>query len=88
MSKVPLVKQAVVVPRYQENKVEQLIAYVVPEENSFEKEFQLTKAIKESLNKLVMDYMIPQRFVYVDQLPQTPNGKIDRKGLINEVNPS
>ena len=88
LSKVPLVKQAVVVPRYQENKVEQLIAYVVPEENSFEKEFQLTKAIKESLNKLVMDYMIPQRFVYVDQLPQTPNGKIDRKGLINEVNPS
>ncbi|MGM0124564.1 D-alanine-poly(phosphoribitol) ligase, subunit 1 [Enterococcus sp. AZ194] len=87
LSSLPLVKQAVVVPRYVENKVEQLIAYVVPEEHSFEKEFQLTKAIKESLSEFVMDYMIPQRFVYVDHLKQTANGKIDRKSLINEVNP-
>ncbi|KAF1298146.1 D-alanine--poly(phosphoribitol) ligase subunit 1 [Enterococcus sp. JM4C] len=87
LSSVSLVKQAVVVPKYQEHKVEQLIAYVVPEAHSYEKEFQLTKAIKESLSEFVMDYMIPQRFVYVDQLLQTPNGKIDRKSLINEVNP-
>jgi D-alanine--poly(phosphoribitol) ligase subunit 1 len=82
------VKQAVVVPKYQEKKVEQLIAYVVPETHHFEKEFQLTKAIKALLSETVMEYMIPQRFIYVEQLPYTANGKIDRKRLINEVNPS
>lgn len=81
-----LVKQAVVIPKYREKKVEQLIAYIVPEPYHFEKEFQLTKAIKSSLSETMMEYMIPQRFIYVDQLPHTANGKIDRKQLINGVN--
>ena len=55
-------------------------------ENDFAKEFELTKAIKAELAQTVMDYMIPQRFVYVKELPRTANGKIDRKGLMNEVN--
>lgn len=86
LEKVSYVKQATVVPKYQEHKVQQLVAYVVASENDFEKAYQLTKAIKEELSEGVMDYMIPQKFVYVDQLPLTANGKIDRKRLINEVN--
>ena len=73
-------------PKYQGNKVQQLIAYVVPQSHEFSSDFQLTKAIKQELATLTMDYMIPQKFVYVEQLPLTSNGKIDRKGLMNEVN--
>lgn len=83
---VSYVKQAAVVPKYQNHKVQQLVAYVVSYPHNFEKEFQLSKAIKEELAGSVMDYMIPQKFIYVEQLPLTPNGKIDRKGLMNEVN--
>lgn len=86
LNEVSYVKQAVVVPKYKDHKVQQLVAYVIVEENPFEKSFQLTKAIKEEMQETVMEYMIPQRFVYVEQLPLTQNGKIDRKGLINEVN--
>ncbi|MGG5330665.1 D-alanine--poly(phosphoribitol) ligase subunit DltA [Enterococcus sp. AZ163] len=86
LEQVSYVQQAVVVPKYQQHKVQQLVAYVVAADNSFEKAFQLTKAIKEELADRVMDYMIPQRFVYVEQLPRTANGKLDRKGLIAEVN--
>lgn len=86
LNHVSYIKQAVVVPKYKNHKVQQLIAYAIPNENDFEKDYQLTKAIKEELAESVMEYMIPQRFVYVDNLPLTPNGKIDRKGLINEVN--
>jgi D-alanine--poly(phosphoribitol) ligase subunit 1 len=86
LAKVSYVKQATVVPKYHQHKVQQLVAFVVAVENNFEKEFKLTKAIKEELSQLVMDYMIPQKFIYVEQLPLTTNGKIDRKGLMNEVN--
>lgn len=83
---VSYVKQAAVVPKYQNHKVQQLVAFVVANPHDFEKEFKLTKAIKEELSLSVMDYMIPQKFIYVEQLPLTANGKIDRKGLMNEVN--
>lgn len=86
LEKVSYVKQATVVPKYQDHKVQQLVAFVVANSNDFAKDYQLTKAIKAELSQGVMDYMIPQKFIYVDQIPRTTNGKIDRKGLINEVN--
>ncbi|EOL42808.1 D-alanine--poly(phosphoribitol) ligase subunit DltA [Enterococcus caccae] len=86
LASVSYVKQAAVVPKYQHHKVQQLVAFVVANPHEFEKEFKLTKAIKEELSLSVMDYMIPQKFIYVEQLPLTANGKIDRKGLMNEVN--
>lgn len=86
LEKVSYVKQATVVPKYQDHKVQQLVAYVVANDNDFEKAYQLTRAVKEELSEGVMEYMIPQKFVYVEQLPLTANGKIDRKRLINEVN--
>ena len=83
---VSLVKQASTVPKYKDHKVQQLVAYIVAEDNEYEKAFQLTKAIKAELAQQVMPYMIPQKFVYVSQLPRTINSKIDRKALIAEVN--
>lgn len=37
--------------------------------------------IKKELRKKVVKYMIPQRYIIVEQMPLTPNGKIDRKQL-------
>ena len=88
LMEVSYVKQATVVPKCQNHKVQQLVAYVVAYPNEFDKEFKLTKAIKNELSNSVMDYMIPQKYIYVEQLPLTSNGKIDRKRLINEVNAS
>ncbi|MCS6155583.1 D-alanine--poly(phosphoribitol) ligase subunit DltA [Lactiplantibacillus plantarum] len=82
------IKQAVAVPKYdKEHKVTQMIAYVVPKPNDFESDFALTTAIKKDLQGMMMEYMIPQRFVYQTSLPLTPNGKIDVKSIIKEVNP-
>lgn len=86
LNEVSYVEAAIVVPKYQEHKVQQLVAYVVAKEHQFAKDYQLSKAIKEELKASVMDYMIPQKYVYVTALPLTQNGKIDRKRLINEVN--
>ena len=81
------VAQAAAVPRYDaEGKVKQLLAVIVAVDNSFEKPMQLTTAIKDELKEIMMPYMVPSRFIYREAMPLTPNGKIDLKGLIAEVN--
>lgn len=82
---LPQVRQACVLPRFRNNKVQQLIAYVVPE-NSAAEPRTLSQELKAALGKKVMDYMIPQKFVFCPQLPLTTNGKVDRKKLAAEVN--
>ncbi len=37
--------------------------------------------LKKELQKALPNYMIPQYFMQLDQMPYTPNGKIDRKKL-------
>ncbi|PWG00744.1 D-alanine--poly(phosphoribitol) ligase subunit DltA [Levilactobacillus bambusae] len=89
LNRVPYVKQAVTVPHYNKNHmVDKMIAWVVPAENvHFDSELDMTKAIKSELTKGdMMPYMIPQQFVYKQSLPITPNGKVDVKSIIAEVN--
>lgn len=86
----PFIESAVAVPRYNtEHKVQNLFAYVVLKNDvrkQFNRDLDLTKAIKESLKDKMMSYMMPSKFIYRDTLPLTPNGKTDIKALINEVN--
>ncbi len=92
LNKSQFVKSAVAVPRYnKDHKVQNLLAYVVLKEGvaeQFDRELDITKAIKEDLKDTMMDYMMPSKFLYRTDLPLTPNGKIDIKGLMNEVNKS
>lgn len=53
-----------------------LVAYVVADSASVRVE-QLRAALKTTLP----DYMVPANFVFLDALPLTHNGKIDRKAL-------
>ena len=39
--------------------------------------------IRLTLQNRLPDYMIPQHFIALDELPVTPNNKIDRKALLN-----
>ena len=86
------VESAVAVPRYnKDHKVQNLLAYIVLKagvREQFERDLDVTKAIKEDLKEIMMDYMMPSKFLYKDELPMTPNGKIDIKRLISEVNRS
>lgn len=70
------IEQNVVVPIKNENNDISLIAYIkTPEEKP-----NLEK-IKEGLRQKLPAYMIPSFFVKIENIPTTPNGKVDRKGL-------
>lgn len=77
LSKVRGIVQAVVVVREDQPGDSRLVAYYVAESS-----VSLSpSALREILKRDLPDYMIPQYFMQIEQLPQTANGKIDRKLL-------
>lgn len=80
LMKLPCVRQAAVVPVFKDGKARSLTAYLSVKgdiENSFEKAQELRSRLKAYLP----EYMIPKKFVFLDSLPMTANGKADRKAL-------
>ena len=56
-----------------------LLAYVVPDAR-----FRpTTDELRAHLQQYLPDYMVPNAYVFVDRLPLTPSGKIDRRALID-----
>jgi amino acid adenylation domain-containing protein len=56
---------------------QRLVAYVVPQRGS---EFE-AMAARASLRRFLPEYMVPQHFVALAELPRLPNGKTDRAAL-------
>ena len=54
-----------------------LVAYLVPEKDSMPSVAEL----RDFLKKAMPDYMVPAVFIFLESLPITPNGKLDRKAL-------
>ncbi|MBK6639837.1 MAG: amino acid adenylation domain-containing protein [Bacteroidetes bacterium] len=77
ISKNNAVAQVAVTVREDEPGDKRLVAYIVPSENS-----KLTVAdIRKTISGNLPEYMMPSSFVFLNTLPKTPSGKIDRKSL-------
>ncbi|MET0647733.1 MAG: amino acid adenylation domain-containing protein, partial [Pyrinomonadaceae bacterium] len=75
LAKYPAVRQAVVVARDGAGSATQLVAYVVCERGVEASELQ------QYLRECVPEYMVPGWVVMLDEMPLTPNIKIDRDAL-------
>ena len=71
----PGVNQAFVIHR--EDAEIYLVAYIVSEKGMMPTVSQL----RAGLTALLPDYMVPKAFVFLDALPLTPTGKIERRAL-------
>lgn len=71
------VKECAVVAIQDTINTKSLCAYVI-----IDKDYTITK-LKEELNESLPEFMIPTYFIELDKMPLTPNGKIDRKTLLN-----
>ncbi|HDS1512135.1 AMP-binding protein [Stenotrophomonas maltophilia] len=53
-----------------------------------DRERSATAQLRSYLGRWLPDYMIPGRIVFMDRLPQTTSGKIDRRSLIQSLPPA
>lgn len=68
-------QSAVIVSRHFGNE-DKLVAYLKTSGESGDE-----KLIQEALSKVLPEILIPSKFIWVEEFPITPNGKIDKKNL-------
>ena len=73
------VNSALVIAQAQAGGLQELIAYI--QLNSAQDLQELVSELKLLLKASLPDYMIPNKFVAVEDWPLTPNGKIDKSAL-------
>ena len=71
------VRQAVVVANEEKSGNQSLVAYIVPKAG----EAPAANSLRAALESSLPDYMVPSHFVFLESLPLTANGKVDRKSL-------
>ncbi len=78
------VASAVVLAREDEPGRRRLVAYVTTRQAEGwpgAGEAELAVALRAALQSRLPDYMVPAAFVLLEEMPLTPNGKVDRKAL-------
>jgi len=70
------VRQAVVVAREDVPGNKRLVAYLVSSDNKKD-----TSALRKIIEHQLPDYMMPSAFIWLDTLPKTTSGKVDKKAL-------
>lgn len=65
-----------------EDGSKQLVAYILPEPLL---PLQQSNSMKETMRKLVPEYMVPRYLVYMPSFPVNQNGKLDRALLTSRV---
>lgn len=78
-SKSIRIKSSSVLALPDRNNEKQLVAYVVPSygENEGKDEVAFVKAVRVHVNHFLPTFMMPSKYILVDELPLTINGKVD-----------
>jgi len=75
------VQDAVVVPAMKDGKAEYLAAFIILKSRPAGTDFEITRTLKRELGGRLPDYMVPRKFIFLQQFPMTANGKTDRRKL-------
>lgn len=81
LRELPHAQDSVVLPALRNGVPHMLAAFVIPRGREDLSDLDLMLRLRDSLAERLPAYMIPKKFVFVDQFPITPNGKADRRKL-------
>lgn len=76
LNKMKGVQQAIITAREDIPGQKRLIAYLVSSDQTKD-----TIDIRQSLQRVLPEYMMPSAFVWLDNFPKTSSGKVDKKSL-------
>ena len=74
---IPNIKDTVVLVIGDSSIDKQLISFLVPKDN----EEIIIEELSSKLSKKLPAYMVPKKFIKIDAIPLTPNGKVDKKEI-------
>ena len=74
----PRISQCAVIDRSDQSGDKRLVSYIVPTQPDSGLN---TVSLREFLQRKLPDYMVPTSFVFLDRLPLTLHGKLDRNAL-------
>ncbi len=77
LSQHQAIKEVVVIDKKDEAGNKRLVAYVVSDQEST----SISGELRSLLNEKLPSYMVPSAFVFLEKLPLTSNGKVDRRAL-------
>ena len=82
--RLPQIEKAAVLPNMRDGRIKSISAYLVcPGMTAPERTY--AESLKEKLRAFLPEYMIPKKLIFMDRLPMTGNGKVDRKALGSTV---
>jgi amino acid adenylation domain-containing protein len=79
LNKKDEIQEAVAIITTVTSNEKQLVAFVVSSTEETE------KSLRDALSEKLPSYMIPERFIQLEKIPLTGNGKIDRKQLLQHL---
>ena len=77
LNRHPLIKESIALLKEGTKDETRLVAYAVAKQQPPPSIAEINGSLREALP----DYMIPSVITFLDRLPMTPNGKVDRKAL-------
>jgi acyl carrier protein len=77
----PAVREAVVTAAADAGGHQVLVAYIRFRDGESAAADEAVDELRQALEKKLPEYMTPSAFVFLDEFPLTPNGKVDRKRL-------
>jgi len=79
--RLPDIQDAVVMPVMREDRPEYLVAFAILKSTPSGSDFELSQRMRQELAAQLPEYMVPRKFIFLQEFPTTPNGKVDRQQL-------